>query len=208
MSKPASSSGQKSTLKPLFSGIALLSIALAAVACSSSSETDVASSSEAALHVGPNPLDTCGEAFNGTACGHAFYQGADLGAGFCWQHACVYFGCIVTGPAGAFDSFAPGETNPKNPCEVCAVDAPGKNQELDAPLWNRGSFAGTEDGKACGDGVTQMCSGGSCKGTCLIDGVRYYDGATHGGDCEVCDVTTNPTAWSTGGCSQDWGTGG
>jgi hypothetical protein len=110
MNQPLAADGPNSTIKQLSSAVALFAIALAAVACSSA-ETGVASSSEAALHVGPNPLDTCGQAFNGTACGHAFYQGADLGAGFCWQHACVYHGCIMTGPAGAFDSYAPGETD-------------------------------------------------------------------------------------------------
>jgi hypothetical protein len=53
-----------------------------------------------------------------------------------------------------------------------------------------------------------MCSAGACKATCFIGGVRYYDGATHGGDCETCDASRGPNAWSTDGCSQDWGTGG
>jgi hypothetical protein len=89
------------------------------------------------------------------------------------------------------------------------VDPPGSNDDnVDRASWNRGFWSNSEDGKTCGDGKTQMCSAGSCKGTCLIDGKRYYDGATNGGDCETCDATGNPTAWSEEGCSQDWGTGG
>src|SRR5262249_53535865 len=139
-----------------------LTLALAAVACGSSVEGSVASSSEAALHVGPNPLDTCAQKNNGTACGHAFLQGADLGAGFCWQQACVFNGCVISGAGGAFDSYAPGDANPNNPCQICAVDPPGSNDDdVDRPSWNRGFWSNGEDGKACGDGTTKMCSAGS-----------------------------------------------
>jgi len=107
---------------------------------------------------------------DGTSCGAG---GAVCEAGACKGN------CVIGGP-----TYAAGAKNPSNPCQLCN---PGTN----ATAWSNAA-----NYTACSSGGGALCENGTCKAICYIGGAARAPGVDPNNECQRCDPSVAPLAWT------------